>query len=304
VTTASPLPPVLLLVFNRPAVVRELVAALRVNQPPLLYVAGDGPRSTHPGDAARCAEVREVIAREIDWPCTVRTWFRDTNVGLQRAVVSGIDWLFSHETAGVILEDDCLPSPDFLPFAGAMLERYAEIPSVMQISGVSMRSGSARISESYHFAQVGHIWGWATWRRAWALYDPTLSAWPAVRDAYRHDPSPLRRALAAKCASAHAGRKWTWSRAWYWSTVQQRGLSVIPSVNLIHNVGVGADATHQHGAHHPLRRVRDDGLAWPLVHPQQLTTDDAYDLLLAQYHRGSFKRRLADRWWALRERLV
>ncbi|WP_053333572.1 hypothetical protein [Gemmatimonas phototrophica] len=294
----------LLLVFNRPAVVRELVAALRVNKPPVVYVAGDGPRTTHPADTARCAEVREVIARDIDWPCSVRTWFRETNVGLQRAVVSGIDWLFSHETAGVILEDDCLPAPDFLPFAGAMLERYADTPSVMQISGVSMRSASTRSRESYHYAQVGHIWGWATWRRAWAQYDPTLSTWPAVRDSYRRDPSSLRRALAAKFASAHAGRKWTWSRAWYWSTVQQRGLSVIPSLNLIHNVGDGEDATHQHGARHPLRRVHEEGLTWPLVHPPRLVTDDAYDQLLTRYHRGSFKQQLTERWWALREQLA
>lgn len=298
------LPPVLLLVFNRPAVVRQLVAALRVSQPPVLYVAGDGPRSAHPDDVARCAEVREVIARDIDWPCAVRTWFRDTNVGLQRAVVSGIDWLFSHETCGVILEDDCLPAADFLPFAGEMLERYADTPTIMHVSGISMRPADSQSGPSYHFAQAGHVWGWATWRRAWAQYDATLSAWPSVRHSYRHDGSPLRRALAAKFASAHAGRKWTWSRAWYWSVAQQRGLSVIPSANLIHNVGDGADATHQHGARHPLRRVWDGGLAWPLVHPPQLVADDAYDLLLARYHRGSFRRRLADRWWALQERLT
>jgi hypothetical protein len=124
-----------------------------------------------------------------------------------------------------------------------------------------------------------------------------------VREAYRHDPSPLYQALAAKFSSAHSGRKWTWARAWYWSTVQQRALSVIPSVNLIHNVGDGDDATHRHGARHPLRHERERGLVWPLVHPPQQATDDAYDLLLARYHRGSLKRQLADRWWAVRERL-
>ena len=86
--------------------------------------------------------------------------------------------------------------------------------------------------------------------------------------------------------------------------MQQRGLSVIPSVNLIHNIGDGDDATHQHGPRHPLRRVHEEGLAWPLVHAPQLVTDDAYDLLLTRYHRGSFKKQLTERWWALRERLA
>ncbi len=228
--------------------------------------------------------------------------YRETNVGLQDAVVSGIDWFFSHEAGGVILEDDCVPAPDFLAFSREMLDRYADTPEVMHISGASMPRGVPTAgTPSYHFAQAGHVWGWATWRCAWKLFEPTFSEWPSVRAAYRRDPVPLRRALAAKFASAHAGRKWTWSRAWHWSMLQHRGLSVVPTVNLIHNVGDGDDATHQHGAAHPLRHAHGDAMAWPLIHPTAVVTDPQYDAMLTRYHQGTWRRRLSDSWWTMRE---
>ncbi len=300
-------PPVLLLVFNRPAVVRQLLSALRGQRPRRVYVSADGPRAGHSDDGARCALVLEEVQRGIDWPCEVQTLSRATNVGLQQAVVSGIDWFFSHESAGVILEDDCVPASDFLRFAGEMLERYADVPEVMHVSGLTMRtprSGVPSNAASYHFAQAGHVWGWATWRRAWQRFDPTFAAWPSVRSAYRRDPSALRRALGAKFSSASAGRKWTWSRAWYWSMLQHRALSVIPAVNMIRNIGDGADATHQHGARHPLRMAHAGALTWPLVHPSPMATDPRYDAMLATYHRGSVRRRLSDAWWTLREAMA
>jgi len=121
------------------------------------------------------------------------------------------------------------------------------------------------------------------------------------RAAYRREPVPLRRTLAAKIASAHAGRKWTWSCAWYWSMLQHRARSVIPAVNPIRNIGDGDDATHQHGAAHPLRRTPGASLAWPLIHPTAVVTDPRYDALLTRYHHGSVRRRLSDAWWTVRE---
>lgn len=300
-TSPADSPPVLLLAFNRPALVQRVLEALAAARPARLYVALDGPRASHPDDRARCADVRRVIDDAISWPCDVRRLDRDTNLGLQRAVISGIDWFFEHEASGVILEDDCMPAPAFLPFAGEMLATYAEMPQVMQISGARLRTRTAPDSASYLFSGGGHIWGWATWRRAWRTFEPTLAEWPLVRGSYRHDPEPLRRALGHKFASAHAGRKWTWSRAWYWTMAQQRGLAIIPSVNLVENVGDGPDGTHQHGAHHPLRRQTGDSFTWPLVHPPRIERDANYERVLARYHRGAWHRRVSDTWWAFRE---
>lgn len=298
----APSPPVLALVFNRPAVTRRLLAALRAGRPAQLFVSADGPRHGHPADRDRCRETRQLVG-EVDWPCEVRTLFRERNAGLQAAVVSAIDWFFDHVSAGIVLEDDCLPSPDFFPFAGELLDRYAEASQVMHVSGLNMRPGDAFGCCSYGFASVGHIWGWATWRRAWRLYDPTLADWPAMRHEFGAGAPALRRALGRKFASAHAGRKFTWARAWYYAIVRHGGVAVIPAVNLVTNIGFGADATHTTGGHHPLRLDERGMLQFPLTHPRHLVTSTDYDRYLARYHRGSYRRRASDLGWSIIDRL-
>lgn len=296
-------PPTLLVVFNRPGVAARTLSALAASAPAVLYVAADGPRAGHATDAARCAEVRALVQHGISWPCEVRTQFHDTNLGLQRAMVTALDWFFEHETAGVILEDDCVPGPDFLPFAGAMLARWADDPRIMHVSGATAASSAQRrrgAHVSYHFARGGTVWGWATWRRAWRTFDRSLADWPKLSASFNADPSPLQRALAAKFASAHAGRKWTWPRAWYWSIARQHGLTIVPVANLVQNIGDDVDATHRHGARHPLRRPAET-LAWPLVHPERVEVDPDTERWLAHYHHGSWRRRLDDAryaWWA------
>ncbi len=114
---------VLFLVFNRPDTTAQVFDAIRKARPPRLYVAADGPRANREGEAEKVAKVRE-IATAVDWPCEVRTLFRDANLGCKRAVSGALDWFFGEEEAGMVLEDDCLPHPDFFRFCDALLERY------------------------------------------------------------------------------------------------------------------------------------------------------------------------------------
>jgi hypothetical protein len=144
------------------------------------------------------------------------------------------------------------------------------------------------------------VWGWATWRRAWAAFDPELSSWPDARRQFLADAPPLYRVLARKFDSAHAGRKRTWSRAWYWAVASRQGLATIPATNLIENVGIGPDATHGPSPGHPLRRPVLPGVSVPLHHPSLLAVDATYERLLVGYHRGSYRRRAEDLVWSLR----
>jgi hypothetical protein len=116
-TPPSPLAtPVLFLVFNRPETTARVFEAIRQARPPRLYVGADGARDEREGEAERTAEVRR-IATAVDWPCEVKTLFRDRNLGCRNAVSGAIDWFFENEEAGIILEDDCLPSQSFFGFA-------------------------------------------------------------------------------------------------------------------------------------------------------------------------------------------
>ena len=172
--------PVLFLIFNRPDTTALVMEAIRAARPARLYVAADGPRPGCPGDAERCAEARRVVTA-VDWPCQVKTLFRETNLGCRKAVSSAIDWLFACEEEGIILEDDCVPTSDFFSFCGELLERFRDDKQIMAICGSCYAEAEPNYRASYYFSYYADPWGWATWRRAWRLYDGDLSRWPAFK---------------------------------------------------------------------------------------------------------------------------
>jgi hypothetical protein len=290
-----PPPPVLLVVFNRPDVTRAMVDALRGVEPRQVFVAADGPRPDHPDDAGLCARTREVLD-DIDWPCQLEVLAHDHNLGLQQSMVTAIDWFLSHVEQGVILEDDCLVHPDFFGFAAAMLERYRDNTDVMAVTSVNIEATVDHGPGSYFFASGGHIWGWATWRRAWEGFDPVLAQWPHVQDSFGPGTPPLHRALGSKFASAHAGTKRTWARAWHFNVARQHGLVVVPAVNMVHNIGLAKGATHTTSSRHRLAHLRAHELPRPVVHPDELVADARYDAALARYHRWGLSRRVRERF--------
>lgn len=290
-------PPVLLIAFNRPHLVTRQIDVLRTVAAPLLFVAVDGPRPGRTDDVTGRDAVLAAVDG-IDWPCRVERRVLEANVGLNEAVTGAIDWFFSQVDRGVVLEDDCIPRPEFFDFAGCLLDRYADDPRVMMVSGVSLLRRPDAPS-SYLVAPVGHIWGWATWRRAWVHFDPELAGWESRRGEVRRSGA-LGRALARKFDAHRAGRKRRWARAWYHAMVASDGVALIPTVNLIENDGFGADATNTTGSRdHPLHRPADLTLDWPLRHPERLDVDRDYERRLARYHSRSFADRTADRLAAL-----
>src|SRR5262245_16025697 len=99
------------MIFNRPDTTALIMQAIQSARPERFYIAADGPRGNRAGEAELCQEARR-IATQVDWPCQVRTLFRDRNLGCRAAVSEAITWFFEHEPEGIILEDDCLPSAD------------------------------------------------------------------------------------------------------------------------------------------------------------------------------------------------
>jgi hypothetical protein len=265
------LPPILFLVFNRPKVTRRVFAELRRLRPPELFIAADGPRGHMPGEAERCRRVREVVAG-VDWPCRVSTLMREENLGCGRAVSSAVDWFFSHVEEGIVLEDDCLPHPSFFEFCGEMLARYRNEPQVMHVSGDNFQDGIRRTSHSYYFSKYPHCWGWATWRRAWELYDFSMSAW----ERYAHDldllpldDEPAERAVKFEHFSrTHAGEIDTWDYQWTFTVWRNKAVTILPEVNLVENIGIGPDATHTKTCHVVLPKA--EAMAFPLRHPERI----------------------------------
>ncbi|MFT3829750.1 MAG: hypothetical protein QM691_08610 [Opitutaceae bacterium] len=239
--------PILFLVFNRPEVTARVFATIREARPTRLFVAADGPRADRAGEAALCEKTRQ-LATAVDWPCTVTTLFHSENRGCGRAVSEAITWFFEHVQEGIILEDDCLPHPDFFPFCAAMLSRYRDNPRVLTISGDHFLPRGFDTQASHYFSKYVQIWGWATWRRTWQAYDFSLSSIPEGDwQKIIQTTCPLRIESgywSEVFRALRAGGIDTWDFQLLFSCWKQTGLHVVPRHNLISNLGYGPDATH------------------------------------------------------------
>ncbi len=239
--------PVALFVFNRPKVTQLIFEAVSRIRPRRLFLIADGPRADRPGEAEACAEVRRIVTA-VDWPCEVATDFSPSNVGCGRRMSSGIDWVFNNVDDAIFIEDDCLASPQFFDFCRAMLDHYRYDTRIGTIAGTNCMIRHADFPGSYFFSRCPHIWGWASWRRSWALYDYGMSTLAAAREARLLENVMGTERLAA-CwynifGRVESGELDTWDFQLFFTSFCNSWLHIIPATNLVSNIGYGPDATH------------------------------------------------------------
>jgi hypothetical protein len=238
--------PVLFLIFNRPRHTKSTFAAIRKAAPPRLYIAADGPRS-HKADEGILCEQARATATAVDWPCEVKTLFRNSNMGCAKAVSSALTWFFKHEPEGIVLEDDLLPHPDFFPFCDNMLEYWRDTDKIMHIGSNNFQFGIRRGSASYYFSCIQHCWGWASWARAWQHFDYEMTG---LNNFLRDElpgmftsPDTLEY-FQNELTSTQKGTCDSWAFRWTYSIWKNNGLCIIPNMNLVGNFGFDSKGTH------------------------------------------------------------
>jgi hypothetical protein len=271
--------PVALLIFNRPETTARVFEAVREARPSRLLVVADGPRPGVEGEAERCAQAR-AVTEAVDWECEISREYSDVNLGCKRRVSSGISWVFEQAEEAVLLEDDCLPHPSFFSYCDELLDRYRDDSSVMHISGDNLRFGR-RGDASYFFSRYPHVWGWASWRRAWEHYDPDLAAWEAAdKDAFLEaafeDPAE-RRFWRHAWDGSGSGAIDTWDFQWVHACIAAAGLAINPNANLVSNIGFGGTGTHTDEDSEGLAGLPIEQLELPLRHPPETRRDDEAD---------------------------
>lgn len=276
--------PVLFLVFNRPDTAQRVFNEIKKARPSQLFVSADGPREGKGGEAERCQATRDII-KQIDWDCEVHTNFREENVGLKLAVSSGIDWLFENAEEGIILEDDCLPSQSFFWFCQELLGRYREDKRIMQISGNNFLFGRIVTDASYYFSKLNDVWGWATWKRAWRFLDMHMKTFPQFKNQGQLknyiDAPEIREWLMSYLEqgfNAVGSRQGLWSSQWIYAICVQNGLTVVPSVNLVANIGFSGEATHKGDSFRLYSTVEGHEIS-EIVHPIFISPNKEADAL-------------------------
>ncbi len=270
--------PVVLIIFKRPHTTEKVFEAIRQAKPPKLFVIADGPRLDHPDEVEKCEAVREIIQR-VDWDCEVIKNYSDINLGCAKRVYSGINWVFGNVEEAIILEDDCVPHPTFFPFCEQLLERYRYDTRVASISGQNVQFGRRRTNYSYYFSRYNHCWGWASWRRAWQHFDIYMKLWPEIQESgflndILLDPEAVRYWRNKFQFVYDNPLNKVWDYQWTFACWMQSSLGIISNMNLISNIGFGADSTHFTSSQkNPYENMPTQAMEFPLKHPPFMIGD-------------------------------
>lgn len=246
--------PVVLVTFNRPDKLHRVLEAIRQARPERLLVVSDGPRKSHPEDAGLVQRCRRLVAG-IDWRCDVQTNYSDVNLGCRDRVASGLSWAFTKTDRAIILEDDCVPTPLFFEYCTYLLERYREDRRIGALCGTNPAIRAPGSTLDYFPSRHFLAWGWATWADRWnCSYDVSLAG------LYR--PASLTRLFRVHGVG---GLYWlyilwrvrrrridTWDHQWAYANWQADRVCLVPTQNLVKNIGFDAEGTHtlaEHGGH-------------------------------------------------------
>jgi len=277
--------PILFIIFNRQEETRRVFAKIREVRPKFLYIAADGPRPDKIDEDKQCEDTRGIIC-QVDWECEVSTLFHESNLGCREAVSTAISWFFDNVDAGIILEDDCVPANSFFFFCQELLDRYKNDERVMMINGNNYYLGEEKISHSYYFSRYTHVAGWATWRRAWNCFDVDIKLWPHVRD------NNILNEIFEKVRLSWFWEKMfhivyqkelnCWGYQWFFACLVKNGLSIVPRVNLISNIGYNENATHTTDPNNKYANLETHEIQFPLKHPPIIERDSVLDSLLEE----------------------
>ncbi|MCZ8200252.1 MULTISPECIES: hypothetical protein [unclassified Microcystis] len=174
----------------------------------------------------------------------------------------------------------------------------------MVISGNNFQFGRSRTDYSYYFSRYNHIWGWASWRRAWKYFDYGLKLWPKIRKE-NWLTSILENRKVVKYWTKNFQRTYegdptVWDYRWTFACWIQNGLTILPNVNLVSNIGFGEDATHTIASKSRVANLPVKEMNFPLKHPpfllRHVEADDFTDRnlfdssLFSRFLRGCLKR--------------
>jgi hypothetical protein len=237
--------PVVLFLFRRPLETKVLLESLAKVKPVKLYVFMDAARKGNADEALLVDQVKNLVDG-ISWDTSINKVYAPENLGLRERILTGLDYVFERESRAIILEDDCIPQETFLRYAEELLEFYENNLDLGIISGFNPRE-LERTTESYHFVFSPYIWGWATWSRVWREFrsSPQVEHWGEVETQFvldTFDHTSAKRSFAKMMSLASSLN--TWDISFDVFLREKRKLNIIPSVNLIRNIGFGGGATH------------------------------------------------------------
>lgn len=242
--------PVLLITFNRPEHTKRTIEALRVQQPPLVYVFQDGARKGNERDAVACPAVREVVEKEINWGCDLHTHFSEENRGCRDAIIYAISSVLKEHESAIVVEDDIITSPAFYTYMCKALNHYRNRPTVWSISGYSDSPSRFHVPNDYDYGVFASPrqfnWGWGTWRDRWERTDWTMSYYDELMR-HPYEMQAFSRGgddLIPMLVHEKKGLSSAWDIQFAFAHFANNAVSIVPCVSYTENIGQDGSGTH------------------------------------------------------------
>ena len=236
--------PVILFTYNRPSHTIQTIDALLKNDEAAesdLIIFSDAPK-----DGASREKVKKVrlYLETISGFKSIRIVKREDNLGLAQSVISGVGEVVNEYGSCIVLEDDLVTSPYFLKYMNDALDTYKQDDRVISIHGYCYPVGN--LPETF-FLKGADCWGWATWKRGWALFQEDgkklLSELEQENLLNRfdffgaYDYSGMLRGQVE-------GRNQSWAVRWYASALLQNKFTLYPGKTMVKNIGIDGSGTH------------------------------------------------------------
>jgi len=237
--------PIVFIIFNRPETTRQVFEKIKAVKPNKLYIIADAPRENFPSDIEKCKETKAIV-ENIDWDCDAHRHYSKYNLGCGRNIAQGLNYVFENEEMAIILEDDTLPAMSFFQYCQELLIRYKDDNRIMHIGGTNWHPEVKVTDTSYFFSKDAHIWGWATWKRAWDYFDYYMEDYPKfvsskqyenVINLKREQKYFLNRWGSFYKTNYLSKERSNWDYQWYYTVLKNNGLCIWPSSNLVSNIG-------------------------------------------------------------------
>ena len=239
--------PVLVTFFNRPDTLNALLSKISSIKGLNLFFASDGPKSHQ--DKSNVEECWKLVKLWFPDNPESQRLIRSTNRGCKLAMKENMDWFFSQNPYGVILEDDCSPHHEFF----TQMYQVLRDPTMSKFMTVS---GGNYLGESFASPRLSvfpMIWGWGTWSQNWKLYSLEISDakdiinFPIKRlwnNQWSLNEIFFRDNFSKRFSEVERGQLDTWDYSLTASSWRHKKLNLHLGGNLVINSGFNSLATH------------------------------------------------------------
>ena len=238
---------VLLVFFARPDTFQKVFNQIKKARPSKLFLYQDGPRDGRKDDVVNIKKCRE-IAEDIDWECDVHRFYQTENQGCDLSGYVAHTCSFSNVNKCIVIEDDIVPSVSFIRFCKEMLDKYENDKRISMIGGFNLDEITPNIEEDYFFTSCTTSWGWASWSRVVLNWDPSFSILDSkeyvnLLEGYIEQKKHMKNFISyVKYYKDHNIP--CFEPLMMINHYLNNCLMILPTKNMINNIGVTENATH------------------------------------------------------------